>query len=130
MITGYGQSYLDEMINDGAARQKRYVIGDPNSHTGMYFRSDHFPFARKGVPSAFARGNVDNREHGREWTAKTEKEYLDNKYHRPADNYEPDKWDLKGIVEDARLSFYVGYRLVNSDYYPGWKPGSEFKNLR
>jgi len=130
MITGYGQSYLDEMISEGAVRQDRYVIRDPNSQTGMYFRSDHFPFAKKGVPSAFARGNVDSREHGREWTAMMEKDYIDNKYHRPADNYEPGKWDLSGIVEDARLAFYVGYRLCSSDYFPEWKPGSEFKNMR
>lgn len=130
MITGYGQSYLDEMISEGAARQDRYVTGDPNSHTGMYFRSDHFPFAKKGVPSAFARGNVESREHGKEWTAKMEKDYIDNKYHRPADNYEPDNWDLNGIVEDARLVFFAGYRLANSDYFPEWKPGSEFRKLR
>jgi Zn-dependent M28 family amino/carboxypeptidase len=130
MITGYGQSYLDEMFIEGSARQERYILGDPNSHTGMYFRSDHFPFAKKGVPSAFARGNVESRENGKEWTAAMEKDYLDNKYHRPADNYEPDKWDLNGIVEDARLAFFVGYRLVTSDYFPEWKETSEFKKLR
>lgn len=130
MITGYGQSYLDEMLIEGAIRQDRYVIRDPNSQTGMYFRSDHFPFARKGVPSAFARGNVDSREHGREWATKMEKDYIDNKYHRPADNYEPEKWDLNGIVEDAQLGFFIGYRLCSSDYFPIWKPGSEFRNIR
>jgi Zn-dependent M28 family amino/carboxypeptidase len=130
MITGYGQSDLDEMLTEAALRQDRYVVKDPNSQTGMYFRSDHFSFAKKGVPSAFARGNVESREHGKEWAAKMEKDYLDNKYHRPADNYEPDKWDLNGIIEDARLQFYVGYRLVTSDYFPDWKRGSEFRSIR
>jgi Zn-dependent M28 family amino/carboxypeptidase len=130
MITGFGQSDLDEMITEGAVRQKRYVTADPNSHTGMYFRSDHFPFAKKGVPSAFARGNVESREHGKEWTAKMEEDYIDNKYHRPADNYEPEIWDLNGVAEDARLGFFTGYLLVISDYFPGWKAGSEFKRLR
>jgi Zn-dependent M28 family amino/carboxypeptidase len=130
MITGYGQSSLDEMLLEGATRQSRYIIRDPNPQTGMYFRSDHFPFAKKGVPSAFARGNVDSREHGREWAAEKEKDYLDNKYHRPADNYEPENWDLSGIAEDARLGFYVGYKLCFSDYFPEWKSGSEFRNLR
>jgi Zn-dependent M28 family amino/carboxypeptidase len=96
----------------------------------MYFRSDHFPFAKKGVPSLFARGNVDSREFGKEWAAAMEKEYINNKYHRPADNYEPDKWNFDGIVEDARLSFVVGYRLSSSDFYPSWKHGSEFRNIR
>ena len=130
MITGWGQSDLDDMIAEAAAEQGRYVIRDPNSQTGMYFRSDHFSFAKKGVPSAFARGNVDSREHGREWASKQEQDYLNNRYHKPADNYEPDKWDLNGIVEDAKLSFTVGYRLANSDFFPGWKPGSEFRSIR
>ena len=130
MITGYGQSDLDELITDAAREQDRFVIRDPNSHTGMYFRSDHFPFARKGVPSAFARGNVESRELGREWTASAEKDYINNRYHRPADNYEPDKWDLSGVAEDAVLAFTVGYGIANSDKFPQWKAGSEFKNIR
>jgi Zn-dependent M28 family amino/carboxypeptidase len=130
MITGYGQSDLDELLTGAARDQERFVIRDPNSQTGMYFRSDHFPFAKKGVPSAFARGNVESREHGREWTAKAEKDYINNKYHRPADNYEPDKWDLSGIAEDAVLAFTAGYRIANSTIFPQWKPGSEFKNIR
>jgi Zn-dependent M28 family amino/carboxypeptidase len=130
MITGYGQSDLDEMIAEEALEQDRTIIRDPNSQTGMYFRSDHFPFAKKGVPSAFVRGNVISREHGREWTSKMEQDYLNNKYHKPADNYEPAKWDLNGIAEDARLVFSVGYKLANSDLFPGWKEGSEFKNVK
>jgi Zn-dependent M28 family amino/carboxypeptidase len=130
MITGYGQSELDEMISEAALVQDRYVVRDPNAQTGMYFRSDHFPFAKKGVPSAFARGNTDSREHGKEWAAKAEKDYIDNKYHRPSDNFEPAIWDLTGIAEDAKLLFNVGYLLVNSDYYPEWKQGSEFRNIR
>jgi len=126
MITGYGHSTLDEMISEAAAQQDRYIAADPNAHTGMFYRSDHFPFARKGVPSAFVRGNLDSRENGREWAAEMEKDYIENHYHRPSDNYEPETWNMEGIVEDAKLAFYVGYRLANSDYFPIWKPGSEF----
>ena len=130
MITGYGQSDLDDMIAEEAALQDRYIIRDPNPQTGMYFRSDHFSFAKKGVPSAFARGNVESREHGSEWASRMEQDYINNRYHKPADNYEPATWDLSGIEEDAKLCFSVGYRLANSDFYPSWKSGSEFKNVR
>jgi Zn-dependent M28 family amino/carboxypeptidase len=130
MVTGYGQSEIDDMIAQAAKEQDRYIAGDPNSQTGMYFRSDHFPFAKKGVPSSFARGNVESREHGKEWASAMEKDYIDNKYHRPSDNYELAKWDLNGIAEDAMLSFVVGYRLSNSDLFPSWKAGSEFRSLR
>ncbi|MBI5008568.1 MAG: M28 family peptidase [Bacteroidia bacterium] len=121
-----GSSYYTEMIKEAAERQDRYIIPDPNSHTGMFYRSDHFPFASKGVPSAFVRGNLDNREHGKEWAAKMERDYIDNKYHRPSDNFEPDTWNLEGIAEDARLVFYAGYRLATTDYFPQWKKSSEF----
>ena len=127
MITGYGHSTLDEMIAEAARLQDRYIAPDPNSHTGMYYRSDHFPFARKGVPSAFARGNIESREHGKEWAAEIEKDYINNQYHRPSDNFEPGTWNLEGIVEDAKLAFYVGYRIATTDYFPVWKKGSEFK---
>jgi Zn-dependent M28 family amino/carboxypeptidase len=130
MVTGYGQSDIDDLLAKAALEQDRYIVRDPNPQTGMYFRSDHFPFAKMGVPSSFARGNVESREHGKEWTSKMEKDYIDNRYHRPADNYEPEKWDFNGIVEDAQLAFIVGYRLSTSDFFPSWKPGSEFKNIR
>lgn len=126
MITGYGHSTLDDMISEAAMLQDRYAVPDPNSHTGMFYRSDHFPFAKKGVPSAFARGNLESRANGKDWAAAREKDYINNRYHRPSDNYEPDKWDLEGIAEDARLAFYVGYRLATTDYWPQWKKGSEF----
>jgi Zn-dependent M28 family amino/carboxypeptidase len=130
MITGFGASELDDMVVKAAAAQNRYVVGDPNSHTGMYFRSDHFAFAKKGVPSLFARGNTDSREFGKVWAAKQEQDYIVNRYHRPADNYVPEEWNFEGIREDAMLAFQVGYELATSDFFPGWKPGSEFKDLR
>lgn len=130
MITGYGQSELDDYVSDAAVYQDRYVTRDPNSHTGMYFRSDHFPFAKKGVPALFARGNTDSREYGKEWAAEQEKDYIKNRYHKPADNFNPETWNLEGIAEDAELAFIVGYKLSTSEVFPGWKSGSEFKKLR
>lgn len=130
MVSGLGQSDLDNYLERAAARQGRYITGDPHSYAGMYFRSDHFAFVRKGVPSMFARGNTDSREFGKEWALDQEVNYITNKYHKPADNYEPDKWNFEGIAEDAALAFIVGYELATSGYYPKWNSGSEFKKLR
>ncbi len=130
MITGYGQSELDDLIGEAALKQDRYLFPDPNAHTGMYFRSDHFSFALKGIPSLYARGNCDSREFGKEWAAEMEADYIANKYHKAADNYYPEIWDFSGIVEDAQLAFEIGYKLVTSDIYPKWKEGSEFKNIK
>ena len=129
MVTGYGQSELDDMLAEAASRQGRYIMPDPNPETGMYFRSDHFPFAKIGVPALFARGNCDSREHGKEWAADREKDYIANKYHKPADNYYPEM-NFDGIVEDARAILEVSYRIVTGDFRPEWKPGSEFGSKR
>jgi len=130
MITGYGQSELDDYIKRFAEKYDRYVLPDPNPHTGMYYRADHFSFARAGVPAMFARGNCDSREYGKEWAAQMEQEWLNYYYHKPTDEYDPKTWSFEGIVEDAKLMFRIGYELANSDYFPKWKEGSEFKKIR
>lgn len=129
MVTGYGQSDLDDYVAEIAAKYDRYVFPDPNPHTGMYFRADHFPFAKAGVPALFARGNCDSREHGKEWALEKEEQWLANNYHKVTDQYE-DWWDLSGVTEDAKLLFELGYKLSMEDTFPAWKEGSEFKQLR
>ena len=129
MVTGYGQSELDDMLAEVATKQGRYILPDPTPETGMYFRSDHFPFALIGVPSLFARGNCDSRKYGKEWAAAREKEYLTTMYHKPADNYSPEM-NFEGIAEDAKAAFEVAWRIVTSDIRPAWKSGSEFANIR
>ncbi|MCT4614124.1 MAG: M28 family metallopeptidase [Marinifilaceae bacterium] len=129
MVTGYGQSELDDYVNKLAKKQDRYVLPDPNPHTGMYFRSDHFRFAQYGIPSLFVRGNCDSREKGKEWMAKKEKEWLSNNYHKPQDQYE-NWWNLEGVVEDSKLLFELGYILSNESKFPKWNSNSEFKKIR
>jgi Zn-dependent M28 family amino/carboxypeptidase len=129
MVTGYGQSELEDMLEPFAEEQERYIFPDPNPHTGMYYRADHFPFAKAGVPALFARGNCDSREHGKEWARQKEAEWLQNNYHKTTDEYE-DWWDLSGTVEDAELLFSLGWELTNSRTFPKWKEGSEFKAVR
>lgn len=125
MVTGYGQSTLEDMLTESVRKQDRYILPDPHPETGMYFRSDHFPFARIGVPSLFARGNCDSRAFGKEWAAVKEAQYLKTMYHKPADNYYPEM-NFDGIVEDAVAVFDVAWQLAAGDIRPQWKPGSEF----
>lgn len=130
MITGFGQSELEDYVERFAGEYDRYVLPDPNAHTGMYYRADHFSFARVGVPALFARGNCDNREYGKEWALKMEKEWVNNYYHKQTDEYDPELWNFEGIVDDARLMFRIGYELSNEATFPKWKEGSEFKSIR
>ncbi|HSO78125.1 MAG TPA: M28 family peptidase [Bacteroidales bacterium] len=129
MVTGYGQSELDDMLAEAVKKQDRYILPDPSPETGMYFRSDHFPFALIGVPSLFARGNCDSRENGPEWAAAREQEYLKTMYHKPADNYYPEM-NFDGIREDALAVFEVAWQIADSDIRPAWTKGSEFADIR
>lgn len=129
-ITGYGQSELDEYAQTEAAKQGRYVIPDPDPGKGYFFRSDHFNFAKIGIPALYASGSYESKEKGVEFIEKKTKEYLAIRYHQQADNYLPEEWDLKGIAQDARLLFNVGNRLANETYFPQWSEGSEFKAKR
>jgi len=130
MITGYGKSELEDYVAKAAEKFDRYIYPDPNPETGMFYRADHFAFARAGVPALFARGNCDSRKHGKEWAAKKEKFWLEKRYHKPSDEYNPKTWDLSGIRDDARLLFQVGYELANDTIFPEWKEGAEFKSVR
>ncbi len=129
MITGYGQSELDDYVDEIAQKYDRYIFPDPNPHTGMYFRADHFAFAKAGIPALFARGNCDSREHGKEWALEKEANWLANNYHKVTDEYE-DWWDLSGVADDTKLLFEVGYKLSMESSFPKWREESEFKHLR
>ncbi|NOQ24782.1 MAG: M28 family peptidase [Bacteroidales bacterium] len=130
MVTGYGQSELEDYLEKFAKKYDRYILPDPNPQTGMYYRADHFSFARAGVPALFARGNCDNVEFGKEWAAKKEANWINNNYHKPKDQYDPTSWNFTGIVNDANILFRIGYELSNEKTFPGWKDGSEFKAKR
>ena len=129
MVTGFGQSELDDYAEEAAKQQGRYILPDPNPHTGMYYRADHFSFAKAGVPALFARGNNDHIEKGKDYMSKKEKDWLANNYHKPFDEYQ-DWWDLSGVAEDAKLMFRIGWKLANEETFPEWKTGSEFKAVR
>lgn len=129
-ITGYGQSELDDYAKTEAKKQGRYVIPDPDPGKGYFFRSDHFSFAKAGIPALYASGSYESKEKGIAFIEEKKNEYLAIRYHQQGDNYLPDEWDLKGIAQDALLLFNVGRRLANETYFPTWSEGSEFKAKR
>lgn len=129
-ITGYGHSTLDDTVAQLAKKYNRYVMPDPDSFNGMFYRSDHFPFLRKGVPAMFAKGWNDNREHGKEWSAAKIKDYWANVYHKPTDQTHPETDNYDGVMQEVHLFFDLGYELSNSSDVPQWKSGSEFGNVR
>jgi Zn-dependent M28 family amino/carboxypeptidase len=96
---------------------------------GSFFRSDHFPFAKQGVPAINPSAGVDYIGRPADWGLKIQEDYTRNDYHKPSDKIRSD-WDLGGAVEDLRLYLAVGFRVANAARMPEWKPGSEFKARR
>jgi Zn-dependent M28 family amino/carboxypeptidase len=128
-IIGYGQSELDDYVKAYAEEVGRVVLPNPTPEKGSFFRSDHFPFARQGVPALNAGSGVQHLENGEKWGLEQIENYIREKYHKPSDEYDPD-WDLSGALEDMHMYFSIGYRLSMEDTFPNWKEGSEFKLKR
>ena len=128
-VVGFGQSELDNYVLEEAGAQNRTVQPDPTPERGSYFRSDHFPFAKQGVPALYTGMGIDHVEHGKEWTLAKRDDYIKNNYHKPSDEYDPN-WDLSGGIEDLKLLFKIGHRLSMESSFPNWKDGSEFKAKR
>ncbi|SOE23723.1 Zn-dependent amino- or carboxypeptidase, M28 family [Spirosomataceae bacterium TFI 002] len=129
-ITGYGQSEMDEYAEEAALKQNRYIIPDPDAEKGYFFRSDHFNFAKIGIPALYASGSHEGYDVSIEDIKKFKEDYIKNKYHQPSDEYNPETTELSGVQQDLQLFFNVGLKLGNEDYFPKWYEGSEFKAAR
>ncbi|MEN6618846.1 MAG: M28 family metallopeptidase [Rikenellaceae bacterium] len=110
-IIGLGKSNLDKFAISVLKRYGRYACPDPEPEKGGYFRSDHFSFIKAGVPSLYLSKGIDNIEHGKEWGLSQSEKWIMENYHKPTDNYEPDKWNFDGMVEDIKVYFEVGYNI-------------------
>ncbi|MGD8539937.1 MAG: M28 family metallopeptidase [Candidatus Aminicenantes bacterium] len=128
-IVGYGKSELDDYVKEVATEQGRVVKPNPTPERGSFYRSDHFSFAKQGIPSLYTGTGNDHIEHGEEWTRTQKEKYNSENYHKPSDEFDPD-WDLSGAIDDLRLLFKVGYKLSRESTFPNWKEGTEFKAKR
>ena len=128
-ITGYGHSDLDARVERIARKQGRYVMPDPDAYNGMFYRSDHFPFVRRGVPAMFAKGWNDNREQGKEWARAEIDRYWAEIYHKPTDETHPGSDDYAGLAQEVDLGFELGRELAADTAYPRWNPESEFARV-
>ncbi|WP_134054070.1 MULTISPECIES: M28 family metallopeptidase [Rheinheimera] len=129
MVFGYGSSELEPVLSRYAKAQNRYIAPEPTPQDGFYYRSDHFNLAKKGVPMLYARGGIDSFEHGKDWGLKQRQRYVSDYYHKVTDEFDPE-WDLRGAQQDLFLYFQVGNELANSNSWPNWLEGKEFKAVR
>jgi Zn-dependent M28 family amino/carboxypeptidase len=128
-VIGMGASDLDDYLRDAATEQGRVLRPDPESEKGFYYRSDHFNFAKQGVPALYTDTGIDFVGRPAEYSQQKRDEYTNKDYHAPSDEIKDD-WDLTGAIDDTQLLFVVGYRVANAAAFPEWKPGNEFKATR
>jgi len=128
-VIGYGNSTLDDVLRDLATPLGRTLAPDAEPEKGFFYRSDHFEFAKQGVPALYVEAGIDFIGKPAGYGRQKRDEYTSNDYHKPSDEVKPD-WDLSGAVEDLRLLYAVGLRVANDPAWPAWKPGTEFKAAR
>ncbi|MBU4436601.1 MAG: M28 family peptidase [Alphaproteobacteria bacterium] len=127
--SGDGKVDLQDLLVAKAKAHGRYFTPDPLPQAGHFYRSDHFPFAKRGVPAISVGSGNDLYTGGKEAGEAAEKDYVTNRYHQPADEWSAD-WDLSGQAMDLGLFYEVGADLANSRVWPQWQAGSEFKAIR
>jgi Zn-dependent M28 family amino/carboxypeptidase len=129
VVIGMGNSTLDDVLQQVAATAGRRLVPDQEPSKGFFYRSDHFEFAKQGVPALYV-------EEGNQYIGQpdsfgeTKRAAWDaDLYHKPADQVDP-AWNLAGAVADLELLYQVGRRVANGDVWPAWKDGTEFKATR
>ena len=128
-VVGFGNSELETWLQAAADKQGRVLVQEPNPEKGYYYRSDHFNFARHGVPALYLTRGVDSFEHGSEWGQQQLDNYVANDYHKPSDEYSAD-WDLSGAADNVALFFDIANDLAAGRDWPNWNAGTEFKSTR
>jgi len=125
-VIGKGQSQLEDMLADVLKRQGRVISPETTPENGFYFRSDHFNFARAGVPAMLASSGLDLLDGGKAAGEKAADDYTAHRYHTPNDVFNPD-WDYAGILEDTQALYELGQHLSHAGVWPAWYADSPFK---
>lgn len=128
-VVGPGKSQLDGFLNAALEADGRVATPNPTPEAGYYYRSDHFAFAKRGVPMLYVDGGEDLIEGGREAGKAVADDYRENRYHGPKDEFD-ENWDWSGVMQDLQLMYRIGRMLAMSTSWPNWNEGDEFRGIR
>ena len=126
---GFGASTIDDVGMAVAAAQGRQMFPEAHPENGSYYRSDHFEFAKVGVPSYYPKNGTHYIGQPDDFSETQVKDYIANRYHKVTDEVQPN-WTFEGAAQDTAFLLEVGLRIANGDQWPEWKPGNEFKARR
>ena len=129
IVVGGGKSQLDAYLDRALTVESRVATPEPNPERGYYYRSDHFPFAKRGVPMLYVDGGDDLVVGGKAAGEAYEAKYRDTAYHGPDDEFDPN-WDWSGAVANVRLYCHIGRALAENSDWPNWVEGDEFRAAR
>ncbi|WP_380875315.1 hypothetical protein ACFB49_04160 [Sphingomonas sp. DBB INV C78] len=129
VVVGPGKSELEDYLKRAATTEGRVLVPEPTPEKGFYYRSDHFSFARLGVPMIYFESGDDLVNGGTARGKALAEDYITNRYHGPKDEYDPN-WDWSGAVSDLKLFYAIGRELADSDKWPNWYPDAEFRAIR
>ncbi|WP_430415058.1 M28 family metallopeptidase [Parasphingorhabdus sp.] len=129
VVVGKGKSQLDMFLDAALESDGRVAEAEPTPEKGYYYRSDHFSFAKHGVPMIYFEGGEDLIEGGREAGEANSKDYTENRYHGPKDEYDPN-WNWDGVMGDLKTYYTVGRMLAMTEDWPNWNDGDEFRAIR
>ena len=130
VLTGAGKSELEDLVRPILTAQGRRISPEPTPERGFYYRSDHFSFARLGVPMLYGESGQDAVVGGPAAGKAAAEDYVANRYHKPSDHYDP-KWDWTGAVEDLSAYYALGRKLADDAVlWPNWYPTAEFRAVR
>ncbi len=130
LVIGYGQSDLEDRLAPILASAGRVIRPDDNPAAGYFYRSDHFPMAKRGVPMLYMDSGSDLIDGGRIAGNAADSVYRTNAYHQPADNYDAATWNFAGIAADVTALYQLGIQLANSRDWPNYRTTSEFRPMR
>ncbi|WP_088329131.1 M28 family metallopeptidase [Lacimicrobium sp. SS2-24] len=125
-VVGQGKSELEDYLQKAVKRQGRYLTGEDRPEAGYYYRSDHFSLAKKGVPALYAKGGTEAWDEDTARYRKRTQVITRGCYHQVCDQFR-ENWDFRGVQQDTRMFFEVGFDIANSDDWPAWNPTSEFQ---
>jgi Zn-dependent M28 family amino/carboxypeptidase len=128
-VIGFGASDLEDLLSAAAKSQNRTLTPDLRPEAGYFYRSDHFNFAKAGVPALYLKSGTRLRDKPEGAGKAMVDDYYATRYHKPDDEYS-ESWDVSGSIEDLRLLFEVGARVANSETWPEWREGNEFRAAR
>lgn len=128
-VIGSGMSELENILEKNATAKNRVLNPDSEAEKGYFYRSDHFELSKLGVPMLYPNSGYDHVDKGVAYGIEKAEEYTNKHYHGPSDEYQDD-WILTGAVEDLQLYFLTGSEIVNSNAWPQWNEGTEFKAVR